>query len=109
MKPNNEYKLAIKEINKHISDGLEQWCDVVNTADADGWAYYLNYSDKDALNIIYIFNHILQNIGIKNGTINEDNAIEKGIAIKNAIKDYCGIDTVKLTNKVFGNNETKAS
>lgn len=109
MKISNEDNLAIQEINKHISDGLEQWCDIVNTADADGWAYFLNYSDKDALNIIYIFNHILQNIGIKNGTINEKNAIEKGIAIKNAIKYYCGIDTVELTNKVFGNNETKAS
>lgn len=109
MKPNNEDKKAIQEINQNISDGINHWCDIVNIADVDGWAYFLSYSDKDALNIIYIFNHILQNIGIKNGTINEENAIAKGIAIKNAIKDYCGIDTVELTNKVFGNNETKAS
>lgn len=109
MKPNEEDKIAIKEINKHVSDALRQWMEVLNTADADGWAYYLNYSDKDALNVIYIFNHILQNIGIKNGTINEDNAIAKGIAIKNAIKDYCGIDTTKLVNKVFNTNETKTS
>lgn len=102
MKPNEEDKIAIQEINKHISEGLEQWCDVMNTADADGWAFYLNYSDEDALNAIYIFNHILQNIAIKSGHINEDNAIAKGIALKKAIQDYCGVDTVELTNKVLG-------
>lgn len=109
MTPNEEDKIAIQEINQHISDALQQWMEVLNTADADGWAYYLNYSDKDALNAIYIFNHILQNIAIKSGHINEDNAIAKGIDLKKAIQDYCGIDTVELTNKVLGTNETKAS
>ena len=102
MKPNEEDKIAIQEINQHISEGLQQWMEVLNTADADGWAFYLNYSDEDALNAIYIFNHILLNIAIKSGHINEDNAIAKGIALKKAIQDYCGIDTVELTNKVLG-------
>lgn len=108
MKPNEEDKKAIKEINQHISDGLRQWMDVLNTADADGWAFFLNYSEEDALNTIYIFNHILQNIAIKSGYINKNNAISKGIALKKAIQDFCGIDTVELTNKVLGKNETKA-
>lgn len=108
MKPNKEDKIAIQEINQHISDGLRQWMEVLNTADADGWAFYLNYSDEDALNIIYIFNHILQNIAIKRGYINEDNAIAKGVALKKVIQAFCGIDTIELTKKIFGTNETKA-
>ena len=109
MKPNEEDKIAIKEVNKHVSDALQQWMEVLNTADADGWAFYLNYSDKDALNAIYIFNHILQNIAIKSGHIKEDNAIAKGIALKKAIQDYCGIDTAELTKNVFNINETQTS
>lgn len=92
----------IKEINQHISDALEQWSTTMLVADADEWAYHFNYSDQDALNAIFIFNHVLSNIGIKNGVINDKNVIEKSKQLQNFIKDYCGLDTIEITRKSLG-------
>lgn len=91
----------IKEINKQMSDSLKFWSDVALMADADNWAYHLEYSDEDVLSAINIFMHVLMNRGIKSGYLNE-NATEKGIMLRNAISDFCGIDTVKLVNDVIG-------
>lgn len=90
----------IKEINKQMSDSLKFWSDVALMADADNWAYYLEYSDEDVLSAINIFMHVLMNRGIKSGHLNE-NATEKGIMLRNAISDFCGIDTVALVNDVL--------
>ncbi len=97
-----EEKEYIKEINQHISDALEQWSTTMLVADADEWAYYLNYSDKDALNAIFIFNHVLSNIGIKNRVLNDSNVIEKSKQLRSFIKDYCGLDTIEITRKSLG-------
>lgn len=109
MTPNEEDKIAIQEINQHISDALRQWADIVVTADADGWAYLLNYTEEDITNALLLINCILQNVAIKSGHINFDNAFDKGKAFREAIKDFCGVDPAELTHKVLGTNETKAS
>lgn len=95
-------KEYIKEVNQHISDALEQWSTTMLVADADEWAYYLNYSDQDALNAIFIFNHVLSNIGIKNGVLNDKNVIEKSKKLREFIKEYCGLDTIEITRKSLG-------
>lgn len=95
-------KEQIKEINQHISDALEQWSTTMLVADADEWAYLLNYSEQDALNAIFIFNHVLMNIGIKNGVLDDKNAIEKAKQLRQFIKDYCGLDTFEITRKSLG-------
>lgn len=97
-----ENKEQIKEVNQHISDALEQWSTTMLVADADEWAYYLNYSDQDALNAIFIFNHVLTNIGIKNGVLNDKNVFEKSKKLREFIKEYCGLDTVEITRKSLG-------
>lgn len=97
-----EEKEQIKEINQHISDALQQWADIMLLADADNWSYQLNYSDQDALNAIFIFNHVLSNIGIKNGVLNDKNVIEKSKKLREFIKDYCGLDTVEITRRSLG-------
>lgn len=94
----------IKEINKQISESLRFWGDVALMADADNWAYHLEYSDEDVLSAINIFMHVLMNRGIKSGYLNE-NVTEKGIMLRNAISDFCGIDTVKLVNDVIRKKE----
>lgn len=109
MTPNEEDKIAIQEINQHISDALRQWADVVITADADGWSYLLNYTDEDVVNALWLINSILQNVAIKRGHIDFNNAIDKGKAFREAIKDFCGIDPAELTHKILDTNETKAS
>lgn len=97
-----EEKEQIKEINQHISHALKQWSNILLVADADEWAYHLNYSDTDALNAIFIFNHVLSNIGIKNGVLNDKNVIEKSKKLREFIKDYCGLDTIEITRKSLG-------
>lgn len=93
----------IKEINKHISDGLRQWSAVVIHADADEWAYYLDYSDEDLLNAMFIFNHVWQNRAIKSEHFkDEEDVIAKMSIYKNAVKIAFGIDTIELTEKVLG-------
>lgn len=95
-----EAKEQIKEINQHISDALEQWANIMLTADADKWAYHLSYNERDALNAVMIVNHVLQNIGIKSGHINEANVFQKGVYFRRAIKDFSGLDTLELVKKV---------
>lgn len=93
-------KEQIKEINQHISDALEQWANIMLTADADRWAFHLNYNERDALNALTIANHVLQNIAIKSGHINEANVFQKGVYFRRAIKDFSGLDTLELVKKV---------
>lgn len=94
----------IKEINRQMSNSLKFWSDIALMADADNWAYYLEYSDEDVLSAINIFMHVLMNRGIKSGHLNE-NATEKGTMLRNAISDFCGIDTVALVNDVLRKNK----
>lgn len=95
-----ETKEQIKEINQHISDALEQLANIMLTADANKWAYHLSYNERDALNAVMIVNHVLQNIGIKSGHINETNVFQKGVYFRRAIKDFSGLDTLELVKKV---------
>ena len=96
-------KEEIKEINSHISDALEQWAAIMVTADADEWAYLLDYSEKDALNALSIFNHVLSNIGIKNGTLSEENALNSAQKLCHLVKNLIGIDSIELANRVLKN------
>jgi hypothetical protein len=93
----------IKEVNKEISEGLAHWQEVLNLADADEWAYYLEYSDEDLFNALYIFNHVAQNIAIKKGFLNDANAEDNMGQYVKAIEKCFGFNTIELTNKVLAN------
>ena len=97
MKNNNA---NINKIYKEISGALKFWQEMLLIADADEWAYYLNYSDEDLLNALYIFNHVAQNIAIKKGYLTEGNVEEKMAKYREGIKEGFGFDTVELTKKV---------
>lgn len=94
----------IKEVNKEISEGLAHWQYVLNLADADEWSYYLEYSNEDLFNALYIFNHVAQNIAIKNGFLNDANAEDNIGQYAKAIEKCFGFNTIELTNKVLGKN-----
>lgn len=98
----------IKEINKHLSNGLKHWAELLIMANADEWAYYLDFNDEDFFHALWIFNSVAQNIAIKSDYLNGKNVEGKGVAFRNAIKDFCGIDPVELTKKLL-ENEDKAS
>ena len=93
----------IQEINRHIKDGIEQWANICLTADADQWAFYLDYDKDDVMNATLLFHHVCANIGIKSGRIHEKEAIEFGERLNRLVLDMTGIDT----RKVYDNkNET---
>lgn len=91
----------IKEINGHISEALKQWSSIMINADADQWSYFLDYSDEDMLNALFIFNHVWQNRAIKRGVFDKENAGEKMDKFKNVVMEVFGVDTIELTNKVI--------
>lgn len=103
MEQTNDCIEKIKIINHAISEALGRWSNIVITADADEWAYSLEYSDEDMLNALFIFNHVWQNRAIKNGVLNTENATEKMEKFKGMVMDVFGIDTIELTNKVVSN------
>lgn len=98
-----ENKASIKKINKEISGALKFWQDMLNISDADEWAYYLEYSDEDLFNALYIFNHVAQNIAIKKGFLNDANAEDNMGKYVKAIERCFGFNTIELTNKVLAN------
>ena len=88
-KNNNSH---IPEINQHIRDGINQWADVMLTAEADQWAYQLRYFPRDLMNAVYIFQHVASNIGIKSGHIDEDRAATYGQRLRELVRDMTGYD-----------------
>ena len=97
--------LIIKEANQEIKEALSNCQEIMLLADADRWAYLLEYDDKDLLNALYIFNHVAQNIAIKRGHLNEENAESNMRRFCDCIESCFGFNTIKLTNKVLGKDE----
>lgn len=99
---NKDSKEDIKEINKHISDALKQWSDIMLLADSDEWSYRLEYSDEDVLNALYIFNHVAQNIAIKSSWYkDEEDIFDKITDFREQLKVSYGIDSVELAKKIL--------
>ena len=90
----------LKEINEKISEGIEQWADIMIEAEANEWAYLLNYSTKDLMNASCIFQHIVSNIGIKSGRIDETNADEFGNRLRQIVIDMTGYDPYALAEQM---------
>ena len=97
-------KSSIKKINKEIKGALKFWADMLLLSDADEWSYLLNYNDEDLLNALYIFNHVAQNIAIKNGYLDDANVEDKLTSFRKGILEGFGFDTIELTNKVLNGN-----
>lgn len=101
-------KEQIEEINQHISEALEQWSDIMLMADADEWAYYIEYSDKDLLNALYIFNHVASSMAIKKGYIQDEKDIVKKISLfKESVYNAYGVDVKKLIDDVYGEEDLR--
>lgn len=92
-------KNKIAEINVNIRNGIENWANVMLTADADNWAYYLNYDERDIQSVAIIFNHVLCNVGIKNGHVTSENAETFGTIMRDLILDMTGYDTASIADK----------
>lgn len=90
----------IREVQVHISDMLKEWADIMLDIEAHQKAHLLHYSEKDLVNAMYIFEHVLANIAIHNGSItpkNVDKATEMGMDLREYVKKYTGLDTHEIT------------
>lgn len=87
-----EQRAALREINQHMRDGLNQWADIALQAEVKQWAYHMDYYPRDLMNVAYLFQHVASNIGIKSGNIDEKKAVEFGTRLRQLIIDMTGHD-----------------
>lgn len=83
--------IPLAEINKAIREVLNQLADTMLCADADGWAYELNYFPRDIMNAIFIFQHVCSTAGIKSGRITEETAKIYGRRLRQLVIDMTGL------------------
>ena len=90
---------SIREVQAHISSVLREWADIMLDIEAHEKAHLLHYNEKDLENAMYIFEHVLSNIAIHNGSItpqNVDKATQMGAYLREYVKKYIGIYTHNL-------------
>lgn len=98
-KDNDERKVKIAEVNKYIREGINQWADIMLQAEADQWAYYLDYFPRDIINAVLIYQHICSNIGFKAGRFNEHSAEVFGQRLRQLTIDMTGYDPAQIIGK----------
>lgn len=90
---------SISEVQAHISSALDDWANIMLDIEANQKAFLLHYDEKDLLNAIYIFEHIITNVGIYNNTIKDgEMAFLMGKELREYVKKFTSIDTIELTN-----------
>lgn len=103
-------QVQIEEINQHISDALEQWARTMIMADLANWSCRLIYSDKDIKNASYIFQHVMLNVAIKSGFIdNTDDAKISGGLFATMMKKAFGIDFLALSERVLNDKSNNVN
>ena len=94
--------MSVREVQIEISDTLRTWADIMLDIEAHQKAHLLHYSEQDLVNAMYIFEHVLSNVAIHNGSItpkNVDKATEMGIDRREYVKKYTGLDTREIAKK----------
>lgn len=87
-----ENKKAIHEINQSIRNGINNWADVVLEIEYKHLAYLMNYYPRDLMNVAYLFQHVVSNIGIKSGHITLENTEYFGKRFRELIIEMTGYD-----------------
>lgn len=83
--------IPLAEINEAIRNSLDHWADIMLQADADGWAYKLEYYPRDIMNAVFIFQHVCSSAGIKSGRITEETAKIYGRRLRQLVIDMTGL------------------
>lgn len=94
--------MSVREVQVHISDALQDWANIMLDIEAHEKAHFLHYKEKDLVNAMYIFEHVLANIAIHNGSItpqNVDKATEMGRDLREYVKKYTGLDTHDIAKR----------
>lgn len=88
MKKNS--KPNILKVNEDLREMMNTLADMMLMSEADQWAYLLNYYPRDIMNAVYIFQHVVSNVGIKSGRIDEKTAVEYGHRLSQLVFDMTG-------------------
>lgn len=94
--------MSVREVQVHISDMLKEWADIMLDIEAHQKAHLLHYNEQDLVNAMYIFEHVLSNIAIHNGSItpkNVDVATKMGCDLREYVKKYTGVDTKDIGHR----------
>lgn len=94
--------MSVREVQIHISDVLKEWADIMLEIEARNKAYMLHYNEQDLVNAMYIFEHVLSNIAIHNGSITPetiDKATQMGEDLREYVKKYTGLDTHEIAKQ----------
>lgn len=94
--------MSVREVQIHISDMLKEWADIMLEIEARNKAYMLHYDEKCLVNAMYIFEHVLSNVAIHNGSITPetiDKATQMGEDLREYVKKYTGLDTHEIAKQ----------
>ena len=94
--------MSVREVQIHISDMLKEWADIMLEIEARDKAYMLHYNEQDLVNAMYVFEHVLSNVAIHNGSITPetiDKATQMGEDLREYVKKYTGLDTHEIAKQ----------
>lgn len=94
--------MSVREVQIHISDMLKEWADIMLEIEARNKAYMLHYNEQDLVNAMYVFEHVLSNVAIHNGSITPetiDKATQMGEDLREYVKKYTGLDTHEIAKQ----------
>ena len=96
----NEQEKKLTKVSQYIREGINQWADIMLQAEADQWAYNLDYFPRDIINAVIIYQHICSNIGIKAGRIDEQKAVDFGQRLRQLTIDMTAYDPADIVSQM---------
>ena len=95
----DKQKQNIQQVNEGLRELMNTLADMMLMSEADQWAYLLNYFPRDIMNAVYIFQHVVSNVGIKSGRIDEKTAVEYGHRLSQLVNDMTGYKPAEWIEK----------
>lgn len=105
MKKNS--KQTVQQVNEGLRKQMNTLADIMLMSEADQWAYLLNYYPRDIMNAVYIFQHVVSNVGIKSGRIDEKTAVEYGHRLSQFVNEMTGYTPADWMDKELKQNSEK--
>lgn len=105
MKKNS--KQTVQQVNEGLRGQMNTLADIMLMSEADQWAYLLNYFPRDIMNAVYIFQHVVSNVGIKSGRIDEKTAVEYGHRLSQFVNEMTGYTPADWMDKELKQNSKK--
>ena len=103
----DKQKQNIQQVNEGLREMMNTLADMMLMSEADQWAYLLSYFPRDIMNALYIFQHVVSNVGIKSGRIDEKTAVEYGHRLSQFVNEMTGYTPADWMEKELKQNSEK--